>query len=764
MLAGTAHAQVPTVLDVRYNSCTVLEGPLSLGLDQLPTTIHARFEFELPSIPPPTGRHTPTVTAATASIGDAQWNETQLQNFTLTFTQGDEIFLSELNYDFAAIDTGTAQGFITLNFPLTVSGTDTASGDDFVYECAGSVHTLNERVANPVPVRLDVTYSACEITEGPLSLGLAELPASIDVAFEFELPSLPAPEGTRRPFVTAASISLGDASWDEQDIQFFQLGFDATGTLNALTYFTGPIDTGTTLGLVVLNFPLTVSGTDTDSGQPFSYSCPESEQTITERGATPIPVQLDVSYSVCEVLSGPLSLGLTELPATIDASFQFSLDRLPPPLGEQEPQVTSASLSVGDAAWDENDLQNFQLIFGAAGALTGLTYDMLGIDTGTTLGALTANNNFALTVEGTDIASGNSFEYFCPESTDTLTPVLTPVQLDVVYGGCEIVEGPLSAGLSELPETFHATFQFGVPTLPAAEGDQEPVVTYAAISVGDASWNEADLPSEPLVVVVGDGSVTLTPLLIGFDAFGSLNALTYGLRPIDTASVLMAMTFNNDFALTVLGTDIASGNSFEYSCPESEQTITEREVSCSSGPLVGCLAPGGSGKSQLQIKDQDADGPGSKDKIQWKWLKGPALSQADFGDPVDPNGPDFKLCIYAGAPPLVIVEMQVPAGGTCGTKACWKPISTKGYKYGDKGLASDGVKKLLLKCDVAGKSKILIQGKDGNLPLPTLPLDSNGPVIAQLSSSDPSLPCYEETFLQSNVTKNVAKQFKAKTP
>ncbi len=185
---------------------------------------------------------------------------------------------------------------------------------------------------------------------------------------------------------------------------------------------------------------------------------------------------------------------------------------------------------------------------------------------------------------------------------------------------------------------------------------------------------------------------------------------------------------------------------------------------CLAAPLMGCLSPGGSGKSQLQIKDQDADGPGSKDKIQWKWLKGPALSQADFGDPLNPNGPDFKLCIYAGATPLLIVEMQVPSGGTCGTKACWKPISTKGYKYGDKTLSSDGVKKLLLKGDGAGKSKLLIQGKDGNLPLPGLPLDPNGPVIAQLSSSDPNRPCYEETFLQSNVTKNNSTQFKAKTP
>jgi len=188
------------------------------------------------------------------------------------------------------------------------------------------------------------------------------------------------------------------------------------------------------------------------------------------------------------------------------------------------------------------------------------------------------------------------------------------------------------------------------------------------------------------------------------------------------------------------------------------------EGGCSATPVMGCLSPGGSGRSQLQIKDQDTNGPGPKDKIQWKWLKGPGLTQTAFGDPTDQNDTDFKLCIYTGATPSVIAEMQVPSGGTCGTKACWKAIPSKGYKYGDRAQTSDGVKKLILKGDVAGKSKILIQGKDGNLPLPTLPLDPNGPVIVQLSSSDPNLPCYEETFLQSNVTKNEAKQFKAKTP
>ena len=55
-------------------------------------------------------------------------------------------------------------------------------------------------------------------------------------------------------------------------------------------------------------------------------------------------------------------------------------------------------------------------------------------------------------------------------------------------------------------------------------------------------------------------------------------------------------------------------------------------------------------------------------------------------------------------------------------------------------------------------------GRGRFIARPLLPLDPNGPVIAQLSSSDPNAPCYEESFLPSNVIKNEAKQFKAKTP
>jgi hypothetical protein len=179
-------------------------------------------------------------------------------------------------------------------------------------------------------------------------------------------------------------------------------------------------------------------------------------------------------------------------------------------------------------------------------------------------------------------------------------------------------------------------------------------------------------------------------------------------------------------------------------------------LNCPAAPVGGCSTPG---KSILMIKDQDANGPGPKDKVVWKWLSGPATTQADFGDPV--NTGDYKLCVYTGSTPALTMEMQAPAGGTCGSKPCWKAISTKGYKYSDKAMSADGILKLLLKGGVAGKAKALVMGKDANLPLPTLPLDTSADVIVQLSNSDNS-NCWEQRFGPGAVIKNTSEVFKAK--
>jgi hypothetical protein len=185
-------------------------------------------------------------------------------------------------------------------------------------------------------------------------------------------------------------------------------------------------------------------------------------------------------------------------------------------------------------------------------------------------------------------------------------------------------------------------------------------------------------------------------------------------------------------------------------------TGTPGPVNCGVSMAVGCLS---SGKSLVKIKDKSPAGASAKDKLIWKWVKGPALTQASFGDPVS-GGTSYTLCVYDTTG--LVSQLQVPDAGTCAGKPCWKAISTKGWKYKDKTLGNDGVLKVILKANSAGKSKIVVKGKDGNLPVPSLPLDDSVSVTVQLLRSD-SATCFEAVYPGPGI-KNVSDQFKDKTP
>jgi hypothetical protein len=173
---------------------------------------------------------------------------------------------------------------------------------------------------------------------------------------------------------------------------------------------------------------------------------------------------------------------------------------------------------------------------------------------------------------------------------------------------------------------------------------------------------------------------------------------------------------------------------------------------CFNTPLVGCSSPG---KAMLIIKDKNADGASAKDKLVWKWLKGAATTQADFGDPTATA--DYTLCIYTGGVPAPVMEAQVPA------VANWSAISTKGYKYMDKSKTADGIMKIILKGGDAGKAKAMVLGKDANLPIAPglLPLDVSANITTQLSNSDNS-NCWESVLPPGSEIKNDTQMYKGK--
>ena len=65
--------------------------------------------------------------------------------------------------------------------------------------------------------------------------------------------------------------------------------------------------------------------------------------------------------------------------------------------------------------------------------------------------------------------------------------------------------------------------------------------------------------------------------------------------------------------------------------------------------------------------------------------------------------------------------MPVAAGGTCGTKPCWKAAS-KSFSYKSKLGNGAGVTALTLKSGSEGKAALALKAKGASLALPTLPL------------------------------------------
>lgn len=174
---------------------------------------------------------------------------------------------------------------------------------------------------------------------------------------------------------------------------------------------------------------------------------------------------------------------------------------------------------------------------------------------------------------------------------------------------------------------------------------------------------------------------------------------------------------------------------------------------CTVGPRAACKGGTVPRKSSLQVKDRTPD---AGDQVVYKWIRGEATSTAEFGDPTTTD--DYALCLFDALGGLVS-QTTAPAGGTCGTKPCWKPLGVKGYAYKDALRTPAGVDKITLKAGLAGKAKAQLKGKGVDLPSVPLPLPL--PITAQLQSETGT--CFEATFSAGGVAKNDGTQFKGRS-
>lgn len=139
-------------------------------------------------------------------------------------------------------------------------------------------------------------------------------------------------------------------------------------------------------------------------------------------------------------------------------------------------------------------------------------------------------------------------------------------------------------------------------------------------------------------------------------------------------------------------------------------------ATCPPTPALGCTLPA---KGKLIVKGNGDD----KDKLTWKFSKGPLLVQNNFGDPTDTTS--YAFCVYDGTTKKI--DLQIPAG------ANWLASSTKGYQYKNPLGTNDGVTKMKLLAGAAGKSKLQLKGKGAGLAVP-LPAS-----MSQLFTGAPSV-------------------------
>jgi hypothetical protein len=169
---------------------------------------------------------------------------------------------------------------------------------------------------------------------------------------------------------------------------------------------------------------------------------------------------------------------------------------------------------------------------------------------------------------------------------------------------------------------------------------------------------------------------------------------------------------------------------------------------CIAGPMPGCRT---AEKNTLVLKNNAND---AGDSFVWKWTKGQSTTQGEFGLPI--TSTNYAVCVYpSSSTPLT--ALTVPAGA-----AHWSQSGTSKYKYSDSAALSTGVKTVIVSWSDEDKTKIIVKGKGGNLPDPTLG-GLPAPMVVQLQQSDSSI-CFESTFNAGDVSTNTPAQYKAVAP
>ncbi len=197
------------------------------------------------------------------------------------------------------------------------------------------------------------------------------------------------------------------------------------------------------------------------------------------------------------------------------------------------------------------------------------------------------------------------------------------------------------------------------------------------------------------------------------------------------------------------GPEICQGGVCLTGEPPCSLLCDEAADDCVTGCLPTPQACRPAAASLLQVKNL-SDGTG--DNLTWKWSKGAATSQSEFGDPT--STADYAFCIYTGAEAALVGEVIVPAGSG------WQTLGSRGYRY-RRAAGNSAIDRVLLKGSDRPKSKILLKGQGAALPDLALPLV--GAISVQLVNGDNGA-CWGSSYAGAQIRRNEARQLTARAP
>jgi cysteine-rich repeat protein len=149
------------------------------------------------------------------------------------------------------------------------------------------------------------------------------------------------------------------------------------------------------------------------------------------------------------------------------------------------------------------------------------------------------------------------------------------------------------------------------------------------------------------------------------------------------------------------------------------------------------------GKTKFRYENHAND---ARDRVRWKWLRGAATTQAEFGDPT--SSANYQFCVFAETDhsPLLLMSAAVPPSGSS-----WHADGHLGYLYDDRSAGQDGMQRIFLRGGANGRSKVVLEGKGPGLSDPPLLLPPAQGLRVQLSNQASGV-CWESELPASAIS------------